>query len=454
MSVFDPYKQVLQRVEPVGLAGRVRGVRGLTVTVSDFAVGIGAACRIDRVADPVEARVIGFAGERTVVMPLGAAEGICRGDRVELVRAAETVGVGPDLLGRVIDGRGRPIDGAGRLRVESQGVLRPAPLDPMRRPAIDEPLPVGVRAIDAMLTVGRGQRMGVFSGPGVGKSLLLGMIARHAAADVTVIALIGERGREVREFLDKHLGAEGRRRAVVVVSTGDEPPLLRVQAAAAATCVAEYFRDRGRNVLLLMDSLTRLAMAQRQIGLVAGEPPATRGYPPSVFALLPELLERAVRTAGGSITGFYTVLVEGDESADPIAEAVRAATDGHVHLSAELAQRGHWPAIDVLRSVSRAMGDVVDPGHATAAEELRRLIALREETADLLRIGAYKPGGDAEVDRAVAAMPRIRELLTQRPEERAEFGETVRALKALHAQAMAAPAANPARVGPGVSDGE
>jgi len=311
-----------------------------------------------------------------------------------------------------------------------------------------------VRAIDAMLTVGRGQRMGVFSGPGVGKSMLLGMIARGAAADVTVIALIGERGREVREFLDKHLGAEGRRRAVVVVSTGDEPPLLRVQAAAAATCVAEYFRDRGRNVLLLMDSLTRLAMAQRQIGLVAGEPPTTRGYPPSVFALLPELLERAGRTAGGSITGFYTVLVEGDEAADPVAEAVRAATDGHIRLSAELARRGHWPAIDVLRSVSRAMGDVVTPEHAAAAEEVRRLVALYEETADLLRVGAYRPGGDADVDRAVAAMPKIRGLLTQRANERADFDETVRALTALHAEATGGPETNEAAVGAGVNDGE
>lgn len=343
MGVLAERIKMLSGVRTVGVSGRVSGVRGLTVSVTDLPAQIGAGCRIGRGQSRVEGRVIGFAGEQTLVMPLGQMTGIARGDRVELTGIEQSVAVGPNMLGRVLDGTGRPIDAAGPIRREARMPLWPAPLDPMRRRRIDQPLSTGIRAIDALLTIGQGQRMGIFSGSGVGKSVLLGMISRYTAADVSVIALIGERGREVRDFIDRDLGPQGLKRAVVVVSTGDEPPLLRVQAGAVATAIAEYFRDQGANVLLLMDSLTRLATAQRQIGLAAGEPPASKGYTPSVFAMLPELLERSGRTESGSITGFYSVLVEGDDMAEPISDTVRSITDGHIKLSRTLAQRGQYP---------------------------------------------------------------------------------------------------------------
>jgi len=283
----------------------------------------------------------------------------------------------------------------------------------MQRERISEPIGTGIRAIDSMLTIGRGQRMGIFSGPGVGKSVLLGMVGRYTSADVTVIALVGERGREVRDFIEKDLGEEGMKKAVLVVATGDEPPLVRVQAGAVATAVAESFRDRGCDVLLLMDSLTRLAMAQRQIGLVAGEPPATKGYTPSVFNLLPELLERSGRTARGSITGFYTVLVEGDDMSDPISDAVRSITDGHVWLSRALANRGQYPAIDVLESVSRVMIDVTDAAHRDAARDVQRVLAVHRDIEDLVNIGAYARGTNGECDQAVDMLPAVREFLRQ-----------------------------------------
>lgn len=428
---FDAYKEVLRSVQPVGLSGRVSGVRGLIATVSDFPVPVGAACRITRDSLNVEARVIGFSGDLTLVMPLGAMTGICRGDRVLCTSTEQTVGVGRQMLGRVINGLGEPIDDLGPIEIDKKMPIWPAPLSPLRRRRISEPLSTGVRAIDSLLTVGRGQRMGIFSGSGVGKSVLLGMISRYTAADVNVIALIGERGREVREFIEKDLGPEGLQRSVVIVSTGDEPPLVRVQAGAVAAAIAEYFRDRGSDVLLLMDSLTRLAMAQRQIGLVAGEPPATKGYTPSVFNLLPELLERSGRTERGSITGFYTVLVEADDMNDPISDAARSVTDGHIWLSRDLANRSQWPAIDVLGSISRVMIDVTAPDHRDAAGKLRKLLAQYADIEELLNIGAYQSGGNAEYDLAIKAMPAIRQFLAQDIAERADMTATLSALKEL-----------------------
>jgi len=435
MSPFEQYRHILRHVQPVGVAGRVRAVRGLTVSVSDFSAPIGANCRIARGSRATEARVIGFAGDETLVMPMGAVTGICRGDRVVCSAEEQNVGVSPEMLGRILDGFGRPIDGGGAIRVDRRMAIWPEPMAPMRRRRIAEPLATGVRALDAMLTVGRGQRMGIFSGSGVGKSVLLGMIARYTSADVTVIAMIGERGREVRDFIEKDLGPEGLKRAVVVVSTGDEPPLLRVQGGAVAAAIAEYFRDQGKDVLLLMDSLTRLAMAQRQIGLAAGEPPATKGYTPSVFSLIPQLLERSGRAETGSVTGFYTVLVEADDVVvDPIGDAARAATDGHIHLSRGLANRGHFPAIDILQSVSRVMIDVAEPPHLAAAQKVQSLLAVHEEIEDMVSIGAYQKGASAEYDLAVNMMPMIRRFLAQRTDQRADFAETRKSLMDLREQ--------------------
>ena len=418
-------------MQPVGISGRVSAVRGLTVSVSDFPVPIGAGCLIARGRRSVEARVVGFSEGQTVVMPMGPMAGICRGDAVRCTSSSPAVAVGPALLGRVIDGRGRPIDGRGPVAAEGAAPIWAEPMDPMRRRRITEPLPTGVRAIDAMLTVAQGQRMGVFSASGVGKSVLLGMISRHTQADVSVIALIGERGREVRDFIENDLGPAGLERAVVVVSTGDEPPPVRVQAAATATAVAEYFRDTGRDVLLLMDSVTRLATAQRQIGLAAGEPPATKGYPPSVFNLLPELLERCGRTESGSITGFYAVLVEAEDPDETICEAVRSVTDGHIWLSRALANRGSYPAVDCLQSISRVMKDVTGAEHRLAVREIRKQIAVYAGIEDMVNIGAYRGGSNVECDCAIRAMPMIRRFLGQRVDEAAEWLDTQNAVKQL-----------------------
>ena len=431
MSFLSPYIQIARHALPLGVSGRVTGVRGLTVQVSDFAVPVGAACQIRRNGRKVEGRVIGFADDQTLVMPMGSTAGIGRGDRVDLLAGEQAIGVGPSMLGRVLDAFGRPIDEHGPLKIESRRSIWPDPIDPMERQRISEPIGTGIRAIDSLLTVGRGQRVGILSGPGVGKSVLMGMVSRYTSADVTVIGLVGERGREVRDFIERDLGEEGMRKAVVVVATGDEPPLVRVQAGAVATAIAEYFRDEGGDVLLLMDSLTRLAMAQRQIGLVAGEPPTTKGYTPSVFNLLPELLERSGRTKRGSITGFYTVLVEGDDMTEPIADAARSITDGHLWLSRALANRGHYPAIDVLESVSRVMIDVTDPTHQAAARELQRLMAVYRDIEDLVNLGAYSPGSNPEADLAIKAHPLVEEFLSQQVGQGCRYAEARTGLLAL-----------------------
>ena len=399
---------------PFRVVGRVQGISGMTIEASDLTLPLGSLCRIDSFGGRhSEAEVIGFRQDKTLLMPLSGTAGVSRGDAIEGLSAAPRVWCSDQLLGRVLDGFGRPTDGKGPLRVSQSRRIDGRGVAPLERRNIRQPIATSVRAVDGLLTCGLGQRMGIFSGPGVGKSTLLSQIARHTSADVSVVALIGERGREVQEFIENSLGPEGLKRCVIIVSTSDDAPLLRVRAAKVACTVAEYFRDRGQHVLLMMDSLTRMAQAQRQIGLAAGEPPATKGFPPSVFALLPEILERAGNTATGSITGFYTVLVEGDDFNEPIPDAVKGITDGHLWLSRSLANRGHFPAIDVLQSISRVRGDVTEKPHQAAARRVLALTALYHDIEDLINIGAYVPGKNAEFDLAREARPRIVEYLRQ-----------------------------------------
>jgi flagellum-specific ATP synthase len=399
--------------------------RGLACNVGDLVEVIGAG------GHAVAAEVVGFRDDRLLMMPLGASGGLGPGSWVRPVGAAPTVRVGDALLGRVLDAHGEPIDGLNPAPDLPHRVpLFPPTVNPMRRRRIQRPIGTGVRVLDALLTLGEGQRVGIFAGGGVGKSKLLGMIADHSEADVNVIALIGERGREVREFVERELGPEGLRKSVVVTATADQAPLLRLRGAYVATAIAEYFRERGRSVMLMLDSLTRFAMAQREVGLSVGEPPATKGYTPSVFASLPALVERAgMGTEGqGSITGIYTVLVEGDDLADPVADTLRATLDGHVILSRALASAGHFPAVDVSASVSRIMVDVVDPAHLAAAQRLRATLAVYEEARDLITIGAYKKGNRADLDRAVELRDELDAFLTQGTSEPAPWEETLAGL--------------------------
>jgi FliI/YscN family ATPase len=398
---------------PFRIVGQVLGISGMTIEAGDLPVPIGSICRIHSFgARSSLAEVIGFASDKTLLMALSPVSGVARGDRIESLSAAPRVWCSEQILGRVINGLGEPIDGKGPLVLSESRPIDAKAVAPMLRTNIREPITTGIRAIDGLHTCGLGQRMGIFSGPGVGKSTLISSIAKYTSADVSVIGLIGERGREVQEFLENTLGEEGLKRAVVVVSTGDEPPLLRVRAAKVACAVSEYFRDRGKHVLLMMDSITRLCQAQRQIGLAAREPPATKGFPPSVFALLPEILERAGKTERGSITGFYTVLVEGDDFNEPIPDAVKGITDGHLWLNRALATKGHFPAIDVLQSISRVRGEVA-PGEMVAhAKKVLRLLDLYREIEDLVLIRAYVEG-NVEYDTAIKARPRILEFLQQ-----------------------------------------
>ena len=399
---------------PLGVTGRVQGISGMTIEASDLTLPLGSLCRISSFGGrSTAAEVIGFRQDRTLLMPLTSPAGVTRGDTIDNLAAAPRIWCSPQLLGRVLNGFGEPMDGGPPLLLSESRRIDGRSVAPMERTNIREPIATSIRAIDALHTCGLGQRMGIFSGPGVGKSTLMSSVAKHTSADVSVVALIGERGREVQEFLHNSLGPEGLRRCVVIVSTGDEAPLLRVRAAKVACTVAEYFRDLGLNVLLMMDSLTRLAQAQRQIGLAAGEPPATKGFPPSVFSMLPEILERAGKTARGSITGFYTVLVEGDDFNEPIPDAVKGITDGHLWLSRALANRGHFPAIDVLQSISRVRGDVTDEAQRRAARRALKLTAVYQDIEDLVNIGAYVPGRNAEYDLAVQSRERIVAFLQQ-----------------------------------------
>lgn len=416
MGLLAEQLGLLDQAVMVEVAGSVREVRGMSARVTGMPVPVGTQVRIASGRGrgvPAEGEVIGFADDEAVVMPLQSLAGIGPGDKVTAGQHVRSVRVGSSLLGRVLNGMGEPIDGLGPLRDTVPRPLQPRPVEPLDRPLIDTALATGVRAIDAMATLGRGQRLGVFAGPGCGKSTLLGMMAKRTEADVSVIALIGERGREVRDFIDNVLGPAGLARSVVICATGDESALMRVRAASVACSVAEHFRDDGLDVLMLMDSVTRFCQAQRQIGLAAGEPPATRGYPPSVFALLPQVLERAGRTRRGSITGLYAVLVEGDDLTEPISDACRGVLDGHVLLSRKLAEKGHYPAIDVLGSISRVMSDVTTPQHQQGAAQVGKLIADFNEVEDLLNIGAYAAGSNPDYDLAIAARPMIEQLLKQ-----------------------------------------
>ena len=412
-TLCDQLRQLL----PSNLCGSVVRTSGMTAAVADFPAPVGAIVEIERqTGGPLAGEVIGFHDDLTLVYLLDNVQGLRRGNRVRLVKTSRWIRVGSGLLGRVINAHGQTIDGrpqpALAHRVPLEGRAPPA----IARPRINEALSTGVRAIDGMLTCGKGQRMGIFSGSGVGKSITLGMMARYTAADVNVVALVGERGREVNEFIERDLGP-GLAKSVVVVATSDEPALARVQAAHTATAVAEYFRDLGQDVLLLMDSLTRLAHAQREIGLAAGEPPTTRGFPPSVFAMLPKLLERAGRSELGSITGFYSVLVEGDDPNEPIADAVRGLLDGHAWLSRKLAARGHYPAIDILDSTSRLMLDLADDEHREAARAMRELLAVYREHEDLISVGAYRRGTNPRVDLAIDLQQEIDAYLRQLVDE-------------------------------------
>jgi flagellum-specific ATP synthase len=430
------YRHLVSRLDTVRANGLVTQVIGLVVESTGPAAQIGEICEIRhgaRAAPIVKAEVVGFKANRVLLMPLGEMTGIRPGSEVVATGQTQQAQVGERLLGRVLDGLGEPVDGKGPL--EGPGMktrpINAAPPDALTRRRITAPLQLGIRAIDGCLTLGKGQRMGIFAGSGVGKSTILGMIARNTEADVNVICLVGERGREVREFIESDLGEEGLHRSVVVIATSDRPPLVRLKAPLVATSIAEYFRDQGKDVMLMMDSVTRLAMAQREVGLAVGEPPATRGYPPSVFALLPKILERSGTSDIGTITALYTVLVEGDDENEPIADTVRGILDGHIWLSRDLAARGHYPAIDIGRSISRVMSQVTPPAQRSAATQLRETLATYKEAEDLINIGAYAEGSNPRVDRARRLIDPVRAWLRQGVYEHTTLPDTVSALEGI-----------------------
>lgn len=423
----------LEKRAPVRGYGRVTRVIGLTIESEGPNAHLGELCNIrgGRGAEPLLAEVVGFRENRVLLMPLGSLSGLAPGAEVIGTGQAMSVPLGKELLGRVIDGLGKPIDGKGSFRGEVIYPVHNQPPDPMTRLRIKEPLSLGIRSIDSLITCGRGQRVGIFSGSGVGKSSLLAMCTRYTSADIIVIGLIGERGREVRDFIERDLGPEGLSRAVVVVSTSDQPALIRVKGALVTTAIAEYFRDQGKNVLLIMDSLTRVAMALREVGLAIGEPPATRGYPPSVFAFMPGLLERSGANEVGTITGLYSVLVEGDDLQEPVTDTVRGILDGHIVLSRKLAGEGHYPPVDVLQSVSRLMPEITSQEDFQAAGKLRRLLSAYDNARDLISIGAYKRGSDSNVDKALERMDGIKSFLQQELDEKATYEDAFSGLRKL-----------------------
>jgi flagellum-specific ATP synthase len=422
------YVGALRDADLVRQNGKVRQVIGVVIESLGPNMAIGETCRIayKRTAEPVLAEVVGFRDSKVLIMPLGDLMGIGAGSDVCAVGKPLEIDVGDRLLGRVLDGLGRPIDDKGRYVGERRARVTAAPPPALSRSRITEPLATGIRAIDGLLTCGKGQRVGIFAGSGVGKSTVLGMIARDTSADVNVIALVGERGKEVRDFIERDLGEAGLRRSVVIVSTSDQPALVRIKAAFVAMTIAEYFRDQGRDVMFMMDSVTRFAMAQREVGLEIGEPTTTRGYTPSVFALLPQLLERAGTSSSGTITGLFSVLVDGDDMNEPVADAVRSILDGHIVLSRQLAAANHYPAIDVLQSVSRVMPDVVDREHFTAAASIRDVLATYREAEDLINIGAYVSGSNPRVDRALSKIESVKGYLRQGIFETSSFDESLR----------------------------
>jgi flagellum-specific ATP synthase len=426
----DRYLEALREADLVRQYGKVRQVIGVVIESLGPAMSIGETCQIlyKRTAEPVLAEVVGVRDNKVLIMPLGDLAGIGVGSDVVALGVPLEIGVSELLLGRVLDGLGRPMDAKGPVLLDRRVRVTSSPPPPLSRARITQALALGIRAIDGLLTCGKGQRVGIFAGSGVGKSTILGMIARNTAADVNVIALVGERGKEVRDFIERDLGEEGLRRSVVVVSTSDQPALVRIKAAFVAMTIAEYFRDQGLDVMFMMDSITRFAMAQREVGLAIGEPTTTRGYTPSVFAMLPKLLERAGTAERGTITGLFSVLVDGDDMNEPIADAVRAILDGHVVLSRTLASANHYPAIDVLQSVSRVMPDVVDQNHYSAASAIRDVLATYRDAEDLINIGAYVPGSNPRVDHALQKIEAIRHFLKQGIYETSSFDQTSRAL--------------------------
>ncbi len=449
MSVLDPIRtphwqrrlqekvaQVSTTPPPV-VEGSLTRMIGLTLEAVGCQAAVGDRCEVLTTDGAhIEAEVVGFAGDRLYLMPTGDIHGIKPNARVIPMQQASAVAVGNELLGRIIDGAGEPLDSLGPIKCSAHVRLTGTPINPLARHPIHEPLDVGIRSINSLLTVGKGQRIGLFAGSGVGKSVLLGMMARYTSADIIVVGLIGERGREVKEFVERILGPQDRQRAVVVATPADHPPLMRLHGAWRSTAIAEYFRDQGKNVLLIMDSLTRFAQAQREIGLAIGEAPATKGYPPSVFAKLPSLVERAGNgdKGKGSITAFYTVLTEGDDQQDPIADAARAILDGHIVLSRRIAESGHYPAIDVEASISRVMQEIVPPPQLEAARQFRQLLATYQQNRDLIAIGAYQRGSDARIDAAMTMWPGMQKFLQQGLKEKVPYANSVNELNTLLAQ--------------------
>ena len=431
---LEKFNTAIDTCKSMKMIGKVVQIIGLVIECNGPNVSMGELCYVHshfEGVEPLPAEVVGFREGYVLLMPLGETKGIGPGCQVVSAQKVLQVKVGPELLGRVIDGLGNPIDGKGPILCQKEYPIQADPPEPLERPVIKDSLYVGVRAIDGLITMGQGQRIGIMAGSGVGKSTLLSMIARNTEADISVIALIGERGREVKEFIERDLGEEGLKRSVVVVATSDKPALVRIKGALTATAIAEYFRDKGRKVVLMMDSVTRFAMAQREVGLTVGEPPATRGYTPSVFALLPRLLERAGTSAKGSITGIYTVLVDGDDMNEPIADAVRSILDGHIVLSRNIAAQNHFPAIDVLASVSRVMSAVVPKEHMEANRKLRALMAVYKEAEDLIHIGAYVKGSSPKIDEAVQKIDAINDFLCQGVFEVQSFEETIQRLEGI-----------------------
>lgn len=418
---LESYFAKIQGVDPIKTIGSVKRAVGLTIESLGPPVSVGELCEIvsqDRSGECIPAEVVGFRDNYVISMPLYKVHGVKLGDRIVCRKKKATIPVGPALLGRVVNALGEPIDNLGPIAAEAQYPLQPPETNPMERRNIEQPLGTGIRTIDGLLTCGKGQRIGIFGGSGVGKSTLLGMMSRYTSADINVISLVGERGRELRSFIEKDLGEEGLKRSVVVVSTSDQPPLLRIRAALVATTIAEYFRDLGKDVLLVMDSVTRFAMAQREVGLAAGEPPSSKGYTPSVFAMLPRLMERAGNfLSGGSITGFYTVLVEGDDMSEPIADSVRSILDGHIVLNRELAWRNHYPCIDVLASVSRLMNDLVPKPYLQKSGKIREWLSTYGKAEDMINIGAYAKGSNPKIDQAIKKIDAVNAFLKQRSDE-------------------------------------
>lgn len=428
---LQKYHDILTRSNFIQYYGKVSKVVGLTIESNGPEVDIGELCKLhaSRGKRIIQAEVVGFKDSKVLLMPLGEMTGVGPGNLVYASDTVLKVGVGQQLTGRVLDGLGFPIDDKGPFKPEQYYPINNKPPHPLNRKRITDPLPLGIKAIDGLLTVGKGQRIGIFAGSGVGKSTLMGMIARNTKADVNVIALIGERGREVREFIEKDLQEEGLSRSVVVVATSDQPALVRLKGALVATAIAEYYRDQGKDVLLLMDSLTRFAMAQREVGLAIGEPPVSRGYTPSVFGVMPKLLERAGNSDKGSITGLYTVLVDGDDMTEPVTDTARGILDGHIVLSRSLANRNQYPAIDVLSSVSRVMPDIISAEHKKIAGELKKALAIYRDTEDLINIGAYVKGSNEKIDYSISLIENILDFVQQPTEDRFAFEEVLSLLR-------------------------